>query len=71
MLTPTRWTVRISNGPSDWEDLTIEALDVEIDEFGLRFSEEFDELALFVPMARVIFLRSGDIGTLVRMRFFR
>ena len=57
MLTPTRWTVRISNGPTHWEDLAVEALDVEIDELGLRFSEEFDELALFVPMARVIFLR--------------
>ena len=57
MLSPTRWTVRISNGPSDWEDLTVLAMDVEIDELGLRFSEEFDELTLFVPMARVIFLR--------------
>jgi len=52
MLTPTRWTVRISNGPADWEDLIVEALDVE-------FVEEFEELALFVPMARVIFLRLG------------
>lgn len=59
MLTPTRWTVRISNGPTDWEDLTVEALSVEIEEIGLRFVEEFEELTLFVPMARVIFLRLG------------
>jgi len=59
MLSPTRWTVRVSNGPTDWEDLAVEALDVEIDELGLRFTEEFDELALFIPMERVIFLRLG------------
>lgn len=57
MLTPTRWTVRISNGPSEWEDLAVEALSVEIDEIGVRFYEEFDEVALFVPMTRLIFLR--------------
>jgi hypothetical protein len=59
MLTPTRWTVRISNGPSAWEDLTVTALSVETEEIGLRFYEDFDEVALFVPMARVIFLRLG------------
>ena len=57
MLTASRWTVRISNGSTTWEDLTVEAMAVEIEEIGLRFYEEFEEVAFFVPMARVIFLR--------------
>lgn len=57
MLTPSRWTVRISDGQSEWEDIQVEALGVEIEAIGLRFYEDFDEVALFIPMARVTFLR--------------
>ena len=57
MLAPTRWTVRISNGSDAWEDLAVEALSVEFEDGGLRFYEQFEETVLFVPMARVIFLR--------------
>ena len=60
MLTPTQWTLRVSNGSDAWEDLEVEALSVEFEFDGLRFYEEFGETALFVPMARVIFLRLGS-----------
>ena len=54
---PQKWTVRISNGYDSWEDLEVVGTDVEVLEDGLHFSEEYDEVVLFVPMARVIFLR--------------
>lgn len=54
---PLKWTVRISNGQDTWEDLEVIGTNVEILEDGLHFSEEYDEIVLFVPMARVIFLR--------------
>ena len=57
MTTPQKWTVRVSNSQDNWEDLEVVGTDVEILDDGLHFSEEYDEVVLFVPMARVIFLR--------------
>lgn len=60
MLTPTQWTVRISNGSDAWEDLAVEALSVEFEDGGFRFYEEYEETVLFVPIGRVIFLQLGS-----------
>ena len=40
MLTPSGWTVRFSDGQSEWDDIQVEALSVEIEAIDLRFCED-------------------------------